>query len=350
MKRDYLKIIRRYFMEIDRNIQLTSAEVGSLWSTYMNDTASICVLKHFLETVKDEDVKPEIEYALEISKRHVSEITNILIQEKIPLPIGFKEETDLNPNAPRLFSDSYYLYFLRNIGKNGLAAYGMAFGLATREDMLDLFSEALVEAKEINKRVSKVMLQKGLFIKPPYIDIKHEANYVEKESYLRGWFGQRRTLSVNEVAHLYVNSYNNSLGKALLMGLSQVAKTPEVRDFFVKGHDMARKHIDVLNSILHESSQPSPMTWDTDVMDSITPPFSEKLMMFLTCAIAAMGVANYGGSLSQTFRHDIALRYARMLSEAGSYAEDGASIMIKNGWFERPPQTIDREYLTKGQS
>jgi hypothetical protein len=26
---------------------------------------------------------------------------------------------------------------------------------------------------------------------------------------------------------------------------------------------------------------------------------------------------------------------------------DAAILMIKHGWFERPPQAIDREYLTK---
>lgn len=336
-------------METARNIQLTSAEVATLWSTYMNDTAAICVFKHFLETVRDEDVKPEIENALEISQRHISEITSIFEKERIPLPIGFKDQYDLNPNAPRLFSDSYYLYFIRNTAKGGLATYGMAVGVATREDMIHFFSEALAEAKEINNRVSKAMLQKGLYIKPPFIDVKQKANFVETESYLKGWFGQRRTLSANEVTHLYLNSYNASLGKALSMGFSQVAKTAEVRDFFVKGHDLARKHSDILNAILHESSQPSPSSWDTEVMSSTTAPFSEKLMLFLENGISAMAISNYGGSLSQTLRHDISLKYVRMLSDVGSYAEDGASIMIRNGWFERPPQTTDREFLTKGK-
>jgi hypothetical protein len=227
--------------------------------------------------------------------------------------------------------------------------YGMAVGMTTRDDMLDFFGQALKDSEQINRKVSETMLKKGLLIKPPYMDLNHEANYVEKESYLRGWLGHRRTLSANEVSHLYLNSHNNALGKALLIGFSQVSRTPEVRDYFIKGHDMARKHIDVLNSVLHESSQPSPMTWDAEIMDSTTAPLSEKLMIYLVVSISGMGVANYGGALAQTFRHDLALRYGRMISESGSFAEDGASIMIKNGWFERPPQTIDREYLAKGK-
>jgi hypothetical protein len=36
-----------------------------------------------------------------------------------------------------------------------------------------------------------------------------------------------------------------------------------------------------------------------------------------------------------------------MIAEVGTFVEDGASIMINNGWFERPPQSIDRANLSK---
>ncbi|MDG5789365.1 DUF3231 family protein [Evansella sp. AB-P1] len=336
-------------MDNGRIIKLTSAEIAALWSMYMADSGSICLFKHFLQNVDDQDVKPEMEFALDIAEKHIVELKRIFEIEGIPSPIGFNEETDLNIKAPRLYSDTFYMYFLLNTAKNGFATYGMAAGVATRKDMLNLFNMAIDQCQEINNRVTNVMLQKGIYIKPPSMDLKHRANYVAKESYLRGWFGQRRTLSATEVTHLYLNHYNNALGKALLMGFSQVAQTPEVRDYFIRGHDIARKHVDILSSILHESSEPAPMMWDTDVMESTIPPFSEKLMMFITGGISAMGIANYGGSMSQTFRHDIAVHYLKMLSEAGLFAEDGASIMINHGWFERPPQTIDREFITKGQ-
>lgn len=333
--------------ELNNKINLTSAEIASLWSTYMSDSAAICITSHCLETVEDSEVKAEIEFALNVSKDHIDEIKKIFKMENYHIPIGFELEKDVNLKAPRLFADSFYLYFLLNMGIGGLENYVMALNLSTRKDIIDFYSRAIYKSVELKQRVTEVMLNKGIYIKPPYLDYKEKPSFVEKESFLRGWFGERRTLTTQEVSHLYLNLYNNSLGRALLTGFSQVATTPEIRDYFIKGHDRARKFSEILSSVLTESSLPAPMTWDATVMNSTIPPYSEKLMMFLVGAISAMGIANYGGSLSLSFRHDIAARYSRMILEAGTYAEDGASIMINHGWFERPPQIIDREHLAK---
>lgn len=333
--------------ETDKNIHLTSAEIASLWSTYMSDSAAICITSHFLKTVEDPEIVPVIEFALNVSKDHVNEIKEIFNKEGYHIPVGFDLKKDVNMNAPRLFADSFYLYFLLNMGTGGLANYGMALNLSTRKDTIDIFSRAVYKSVDLKRRVTDVMLNKGIYIKPPYLDFKEKPTFVEKESFLRGWFGERRTLTTQEVSHLYLNLYNNSLGGAVLIGFSQVATTSKVRDYFIKGHDKARKFADILRSVLTESSLPAPMTWDAAVMNSTTAPYSEKLMMFLVGAITAMGIANYGGSLSMSLRHDIATRYSRMIAETGTYAEDGASIMINHGWFERPPQCIDRENLSK---
>ncbi|HLO12660.1 MAG TPA: DUF3231 family protein [Pseudoneobacillus sp.] len=331
-----------------QNVQLTSAEIASLWSTYMSDSAALCILTHFLETVEDPDVRPEVEFSINISKNHLEEIRGIFVKENYNVPIGFVLEKDVHKNAPRLFSDSFYLYFLLNMGTGGLANFGMALNLSTRKDTIDFFSRAIYSSVELKQRITEIMLNKGLYIKPPYLDYEGEKpTFVEKESFLRGWFGQRRTLTSQEVSHLYLNLYNNALGMAIMIGFSQVANTPEIRDYFISGHDKARKFADILRSVLTESSLPSPMTWDTEIMKTTIPPYSEKLMMFLGGALSAMGIANFGGSLSLSLRHDIALKYSKMIAETGSYAEDGASIMINHGWFERPPQSIDRENLIK---
>jgi len=36
------------------------------------------------------------------------------------------------------------------------------------------------------------------------------------------------------------------------------------------------------------------------------------------------------------------------MAEIGAYAEDGANIMIDNGWLEQPPGAADRDLLAKG--
>ncbi|GAM12495.1 hypothetical protein SAMD00020551_0630 [Mesobacillus selenatarsenatis SF-1] len=39
--------------------------------------------------------------------------------------------------------------------------------------------------------------------------------------------------------------------------------------------------------------------------------------------------------------------YNRLSVEVQMYSEDGANIMIKNGWFEQPPMASDRDELIR---
>jgi hypothetical protein len=48
------------------NIALTSAEMATLWSTYLSDSLSVCTLKYFLEKVEDTEIRPILEYALNL--------------------------------------------------------------------------------------------------------------------------------------------------------------------------------------------------------------------------------------------------------------------------------------------
>ncbi|WP_425594002.1 DUF3231 family protein [Metabacillus endolithicus] len=46
-------------------------------------------------------------------------------------------------------------------------------------------------------------------------------------------------------------------------------------------------------------------------------------------------------------RRDIATEYSKLLGEVGLFAENGASILIKHKWMERPPHAVDRNELMK---
>jgi hypothetical protein len=41
------------FMEEGNHVQLTSAEITALWTSYINDTAIACQFKYFLTIVED---------------------------------------------------------------------------------------------------------------------------------------------------------------------------------------------------------------------------------------------------------------------------------------------------------
>lgn len=37
--------------------------------------------------------------------------------------------------------------------------------------------------------------------------------------------------------------------------------------------------------------------------------------------------------------------YSKFILDVGKYTEDGANIMIDEGWFEKMPEAVDREEL-----
>jgi hypothetical protein len=43
------------------------------------------------------------------------------------------------------------------------------------------------------------------------------------------------------------------------------------------------------------------------------------------------------------------MQYSGLITKIGLYAEDGAEILIKNGWLEHPPLAEDREHLANNQ-
>lgn len=71
------------------------------------------------------------------------------------------------------------------------------------------------------------------------------------------------------------------------------------------------------------------------------------MMMFQTVALNQLGMAYYGTAMSTIFRRDLGALYARLMTEIGKYSEDGANIMIDNGWLEEPPRMIDHDELAK---
>ncbi|MED4074233.1 DUF3231 family protein, partial [Priestia endophytica] len=102
--------------------QLTSAEIACIWTNYMQDSMSKCVLSYFLQTVKDEDIRPLIQLAYDISCGHIEKLTTLFQQEQIPLPTGFTEE-DVNVNAPRLYTDAFILQYLAHMARVGMLGY-----------------------------------------------------------------------------------------------------------------------------------------------------------------------------------------------------------------------------------
>ncbi|MDF9408055.1 DUF3231 family protein [Pelotomaculum isophthalicicum JI] len=329
--------------EIHHHAPLTSSEIAILWRTNVYYSMLECIYKHFLNTLDAPDLRPYIEDAISMFEKRVNRTSKILKKEG-PIPKGFGDE-DIDLGAPRLFTDLYYYYFTLNLARIGLQLGGMNLSHSVRKDVRDFYTEALMSTTRFYNRFSEIMLEKGIYIRPPITNIYKEADVIEKQNFLRGFLGERRPLLAEEIDQLFFGIRNNELAKALATGFLQVAKSEQVRAYMVKGVEIARKLKDILSSALQKENIPVSIQSGELVTDSTIPPLSDKLMM--QNVVVLIGIVNYATSIASSLRHDLIVTYTRLIGEAVNYGEDGINIMIENGWFEEPPRKIDRRELAK---
>ena len=324
---------------------LTSAEMGKLWATYTGNTMAKCVLRYYLNTVEDRDIKRVLKYALDLAKTYLKEIGEIFKQENFPKPVGLTDE-DVNLDAPRLFSDEFYLYYLRYAGKAGMSIYSAAISVVTRKDIRDFYVKALSDVVKLMSETSDILNSKGMLMNSPKVPNPREVDFVNKQNFLNGYLGDVRPLHGLEIAHLFDNINNDITSKALIVGFSQGAQDKNVRKFLERGRNINKKHIEMLSKKLNEDNLPSPSLLDHMVTSSTIPPFSDKLMLLHKIDMFSMKIRQYANGASVNGRRDIGALYARCLMDVSLYEEDGANIMIEHGWMEQPPIVVNRNKLS----
>jgi len=325
--------------------KLTSAEIGKLWATFMGNSMGRCVLRYFLQHVDDGEIRNVLEEAHRLADRFAQTVTDIFVRENHPLPTGFTED-DVNLGAPRLYADEFYLHYLKYTGKAGISIYGIAVPLMTRQDVREFFTDCLNSTVKLMNMVNDLLESKGFLVKAPYIPVPKKIDIVKKQGYLNGFFGNVRPLQALEITHLYDNVQNNAISSAVLVGFCQSAKLEQIRNYFRRGKEIASKHYEILNKLLHKDDLPALPLMDDLVTDSTVSPFSDKLMVSHKLDMFAMRIRTYGNALAFSARHDISAAFARFMIEIGNYVEDGANIMIDLGWLEQPPQAADRDELS----
>lgn len=328
------------------NIKLTAGEISELFNTYLNNSASIYVLTYFLEKAVDPEIKSVISMSLASSQNMVAQIAGIFNSINHPVPKGFSAE-DVNPKAQCLYSDKFMLTFIRYMARFGLTNYGEARASSVRADVRAFFDGCINSTMQILNQSDEILLSKGLYMKEPSIPIPDKIDFVLKQSFMSGFFGEQRPLNASEINRLYLNHHRNSLGKAFLIGLIQTTKNTEIKDYLMRGKNIAEKHMHTASSFLEDEDLPVPMSLDSEVTTSTETVFSDKLIIFYVVGLNALGIGTNGISLSRVMRRDISLAITRFITEIALYAEDGFNIMIDKEWFERMPEAADRKELRR---
>ncbi|MBM7653006.1 DUF3231 family protein [Neobacillus cucumis] len=325
-------------------IKMTSAEIGTLWKLYMFETLNRCILKYFIATVDDTDIQMLMQTKLEAKEKRIQKITSFYIQEGIPKPMGYTD-MDVNVKAPRLFTDVLMAQYIFFMARAGMEQYGLGMFACPRSDVHQYCYESLTFFTEIQNKIMDVLLQKGIYTRAPYIPYPKQVDFVKEQSYLTGWFGERRPLHAIQITDLFLNLQRNALGKEIITGFSQTVKSEEICKYLLRGKKITLKLIEEFSSILKDDEISVPAFGGLGVTESKEAPFSDKLMLSLINFLNHYAVSVCGLSLSESTRRDLFVHYTNIIAEIGLYAEDGVNLMIKNGYMEEPPKTPDREEL-----
>ncbi len=338
---DIMKPINLSTKELDASQPLTTVEMGKLWVTYMGNSMSSQILSYFLQHCEDEYIRIILENGLALSKDFLQRIEGILKREKFPIPVGFSKD-DVNLGAPRLYEDDFYVQYIKYAAKAGISLYSVAIPLVMREDIREFFVYANQCTDILLGQINNVLMEKKLIVKPPTIPTPEKPEFINKQNFLNGWFGDVRPLHAMEIVHLYDNIENNITSKALLLGFYQTVKDEKIKALFKRGLDMTDKAVKQFIEKLHKENLATPSYIDHLVTTSTNPPFSDKIMLFHKVDMFSMKIRSYGNSLAVNGRRDISTLYLRTVTNVGLFVDDGANILIDKGWMESPPRAFDR--------
>lgn len=332
--------------QVNYQDKINASEYGIIWSQYLNDSMSRCILRYLLNDAKDEDTRALFQFALQLSETHIERTIQFLTQENYPIPIGFTDE-DVTVNAPSLFTDTFKVIYLQIMSIHGLTRYAGATSVSIREDVRKYLIECTSQTLELYDRVTTVALSKGILSKPPTFNNKQKIDFIRKQNYLTGWFGKRRPINAIEISGAHLNMQKTMLKMVLELGFSQVCQSKEVREFFERARKLCKRHFHILGLMLEEENLHEPRIFESEVTDSTVPPFSDKLMLFHVATLLSAALGYYGEALSMCQRRDLSADYARMNMEIALIAEDGMNLLIENGWMEQLPTATDHENLAK---
>ncbi|MBM7620933.1 hypothetical protein JOC95_002788 [Bacillus tianshenii] len=329
----------------EHNIQLTTPEIAALWTSYIQHSATMCFYKHFLQQLEDSEIAEIVKSALYLEEVYNREIENIFLNEGFPIPDGFTDK-DINLSAPPLYTDLFALSYVYRVGQMVLPFYSTTLTKVARKDIVEFYDTCLKNSTKQYKKSLNLMLSKGIYDRPPKIPYPKEVEYMKVEPKLfSSLLGDKRPLNVMELGEIFYAIERNYIGLVMLMGLIQVTKDKEIKDYLIKGKKLAEKQVEIFNKVLKKDEHIGNIPVSMEVTDSMISPFSDRLVLFLITATTSAGIQLLSYALSTSIRRDLSMHYALLIAEIAKYGGEGLDLMIKRGWMEQMPQSLDRSNL-----
>lgn len=335
-------------MTTEAKIQLTSTELGTLWMTYISNSAYL--LMHRLFQIKTLDAEANSILTNYISEGQTirDELRNIFNSQKAVIPVGF-DERDLIQDSPALYDDFFHVMFLRQMMKLNFGHSAIYTAMSYMKEVRHVLKLNYDIAYKYYDMTTDYLLQKGVLARPPYVTMPTQVEFIENQHYMSGFqiFTDKRSLNTIEVGYINQIIEDNIFGLQLMTGFAQAAKEKDVKDYFIEGKELTKKIISKMNDVFLQSDIQPPSTWAGKATTSTQSPFSDRLMMYMVNLISssALGINALGTSFSM--RADLPAKYMLIATDTFEYYKKGGKIMVAHKWMEEPPQMEDRNQLAK---
>ena len=316
--------------------RLSSSEIANLWNIYMIESLLIPFKKPLIRASQQPMIRSVVEVALGMSMEYVERIAELFRAEGLPVPRGFSDD-DMNLEAPALYTDNYTLRYIHEMAKLGLHTVPQAAATSNREDVLDFLRKAYEDYDRLYRQSLELLIARGIYAPAPPMPSPEPPEYIQGDSYFSGLFGPRRPMNAMEIMNVHYTIHENAVSKVLLRGFAQTARDPELRDHFDRGARMAADIIDELEKLLSDERISLSPTYDSELLPSNVPLFSDKLMLATVTQMGSGSLAIYGIRLSMVHRSDLSATFMKMIKNALLYAEDGVDLLVKRRWLEQPP-------------
>jgi hypothetical protein len=327
---------------------ISGPEVGTLWITYNEKTLIMRMLEYFIEKSDDQQAKNILGGLWQELNFYVLQMEEIFKDQGMAKPAGYTNE-DVNLEAPKLYDNGFDIMFVRILKEVSMGMYTINMNMSYNDKIMQIYEGLTVVTQKIYKLSTLYLLEKGILTLPPKVTMPKTTEFIKSKSYMNGFnlFGDKRALNDLELGILHHGIETNNIGLQLITGFAQCAQNKEVKQYFVKGKELAKKQIKVMQEILLESDVQFAATSGSTVTTSTVAPFSDKLMMHCVYLLNGFGLVGSSFGTFFSLRNDIAMKATLLAKDIYFYGEEGIKIKIKNGWFEEPPQMEDRSRIIK---
>lgn len=227
----------------------------------------------------------------------------------------------------------------------GMINFSFTASNNVRLDVLDFFNECLHSSTEMFGKAVRMMLEKGIYDRPPKMNYPKKIEYVEKTSFLDGMFGGKRPLNAIELSEMFFNIERNYFSVIIMLGFAQVIEDKKLKDFVLQGKKISEQQIELFNNLLMEEDLLGTVTVSMEVTDSTVAPFSDRFIVSMINILNSVDILLISHALSLSMRTDLTANYSKIIANVMSYAKDTFDIMVERKWLEQPPLTTNRKKL-----